>query len=68
VIMTLWDVDDQWTRKWMQALYEARMLRGRDTASAVREADLKVLEQRRRLGLTDHPFYWGAFAASGDWR
>jgi CHAT domain-containing protein len=68
VIMSLWSVEDQSTRQWMQALYEGRLLRKLDTADAMREASLNVLRARRAQGLSTHPFYWGAFVAAGDWR
>jgi CHAT domain-containing protein len=68
VIMSLWSVDDQATRRWMQALYEARLTRGLDTAESVRAASLAILKQRRAARLSTHPFYWAAFVAAGDWR
>ena len=66
--MSLWSVEDQATRNWMKALYEARLEQGLDTAESVREASLQVLEERRANGESTHPFYWGAFVAAGDWR
>jgi CHAT domain-containing protein len=68
VIMSLWSVDDQATRRWMRALYEGRFQRSLDTAHAVREAGLAVLRERRAKGLSTLPFYWAAFVAAGDWR
>jgi CHAT domain-containing protein len=68
VIMSLWSVEDQATRRWMQALYDARLTHDLDTASAMRAASLTVLAQRRAAGLSTHPFYWAAFVAAGDWR
>jgi CHAT domain-containing protein len=68
VIMSLWSVDDQATRRWMQALYEARLARSLDTADAVRSASLAVLAERRAAHRSTHPFYWAAFVAAGDWR
>ncbi|MGH9870396.1 MAG: tetratricopeptide repeat protein [Candidatus Polarisedimenticolia bacterium] len=68
LIMSLWPVGDEPTRTWMRALYEARLMRRRSTTAAVREAGLRVLKDRRAAGLSTHPFYWGAFVASGDWR
>ena len=60
--------EDQSTRQWMAALYGQRLRYGRDTASAVRQAALSVLSERRRHGHSTHPYYWAAFVASGDWR
>lgn len=68
VIMSLWSVDDQSTRAWMRALYEARFERNRATADAVHDASAAILRDRRSKGLSTHPFYWAAFVAAGDWR
>ncbi len=68
VIMSLWSVEDQATRAWMRALYEARLNDRLDTAESVRAASLHVLRDRRAKGLSTHPFYWAAFVAAGDWR
>jgi CHAT domain-containing protein/tetratricopeptide (TPR) repeat protein len=68
VIMSLWSVEDASTRQWMRALYEERFHRHRDTASAVRNATLAVLRDRRAAGRSAEPFYWAAFVAAGDWR
>jgi CHAT domain-containing protein len=38
------------------------------TAEAVRSASRSILEARRARGLSSNPFFWGAFAAAGDWR
>jgi CHAT domain-containing protein/tetratricopeptide (TPR) repeat protein len=68
VIMSLWSVEDNATRAWMQRLYEARMRDGLDTADSVRRASLETLQARRASGESTHPFYWAAFVAAGDWR
>lgn len=68
VIMSLWGVRDEDARRWMVALYRARLLRGASTAEAVRSASRQLLEQRRLRGQSTHPFYWAAFVATGDWR
>jgi len=52
----------------MKALYEAKLQEGLDTAEAVRNASLTILNDRREKGLSDHPFFWAAFVASGEWR
>jgi CHAT domain-containing protein len=52
----------------MKALYEVRLKRHLDTASAVREASLALLHDRRKHHQSTHPFYWAAFVAAGDWR
>jgi CHAT domain-containing protein len=67
VIMSLWPVDDEATRTWMRALYEARLQERRSTADAMRAASLATLGDRRAKGLSTHPFYWAGFVAAGDW-
>jgi CHAT domain-containing protein len=68
VIMSLWEVDDQSTRKWMKTLYAGRYQRHLTTAQAVHEASLTALRERRAVGLGTQPFYWAAFVGEGDWR
>ena len=68
VIMSLYPVQDESTMAWMEALYRARLVEGLSTSAAVRQASRAVLVARREVGKTTHPFYWGAFIASGDWR
>jgi tetratricopeptide (TPR) repeat protein len=68
LIMSLWSVEDEATRQWMNALYKGRLSKDLDTAEAVREASLTVLRERREKNLGTHPFYWAGFVAAGDWR
>ena len=68
IIMSLWSVEDEATRRWMRALYRARLDARLDTAESVRAATLHVLHDRRARNLTTHPFHWGAFVSAGDWR
>jgi len=68
VVMSLWPVDDQATRNWMESFYRARLDQDLDMAGAVREATHGLLTDRRARGLDDHPFFWAAFVAAGDWR
>ena len=65
--MSLWGVEDMATRLWMERLYRARFA-GSSTAQAVREASRGMLELRRSAGRSEHPFFWGAFVAAGDWK
>jgi len=66
--LSLWPIDDDATRRWMRELYEARFVRGLGAAQAVRAASIAELHRRRTAGLSTHPFYWGAFIATGEWR
>ena len=68
VIMSLWQVDDNNTRLWMEELYRARFLRGAATSESVRTATLSVLAHRRASHLSTHPLYWAGFLAAGEWR
>jgi CHAT domain-containing protein/tetratricopeptide (TPR) repeat protein len=68
VVMSLWPIEDQATRQWMSGLYGARLGQDLTTVTAIRQAALEVLENRRKSGLSEHPFWWAGFVASGDWR
>ncbi len=68
LILSLWSVEDEPTRLWMNALYEARLARGLGTLESVDAANRVVLAERRAKGASDHPFYWAAFVAAGEWR
>ena len=49
-------------------LYTARLEDGLDTITSVRQASLRTIAARREARRSAHPYYWGAFVASGDWR
>jgi CHAT domain-containing protein/tetratricopeptide (TPR) repeat protein len=68
VIMSLWAVEDEATRAWMVDLYEGRVSRKLDTATAVAQASLHVLRERRAQARSTSPFYWAGFVAVGDWK
>jgi CHAT domain-containing protein len=68
VITSLWAVDDEATRAWMDKLYRARLVDAKSTAVAVRDASLSVLREGRDKGRGGHPYYWAGFVAVGDWR
>ncbi|MGB3861400.1 MAG: CHAT domain-containing tetratricopeptide repeat protein [Candidatus Aminicenantaceae bacterium] len=68
LVTSLWAVEDEATRKWMKAFYEALLSKGLGTAESVREASLEVLRERREKNKSTHPFYWAGFVASGDWK
>ena len=67
LIVSLWPVEDDATRHWMRALYDARRA-GATTVSAVHDAMRRALEEQRRTGGTTHPYFWGGFVSIGDWR
>jgi CHAT domain-containing protein len=68
LIMSLWPVEDESARNWMQGLYSSRFGQGLNTAESVRSASLQLLNARRVSGQSTHPFFWAAFVAVGDWR
>jgi CHAT domain-containing protein len=67
LVVSLWPVEDDATRHWMRALYDARRAGG-STVDAARTASLDVLGEQRRIGGTTHPYFWGGFVTIGDWR
>jgi CHAT domain-containing protein len=64
VIMSLWNVQDQSAREWMRELYDVRRT-GFGDATSVRRASRRILRRRETEGRSTHPFFWGAFIASG---
>jgi CHAT domain-containing protein len=65
VIVSLWPVEDQAARIWMQELYTARFVyKKKSTMDIVREATKRSLEHCRANG-DDNPAQWAAFVASG---
>lgn len=67
VIMSLWGADDASARAFMRALYTERSA-GASTTEAMRAAAVRLLGDQRARGRTTHPYYWGGFVATGDWR
>jgi CHAT domain-containing protein/tetratricopeptide (TPR) repeat protein len=68
LITSLWGVEDKDTKDWMEAFYEAIFSKKLQTAEAVREASLEELRKLRKKKKSTHPFYWGGFVASGNWK
>jgi len=68
VIISLWPVDDESTRRFMDNLYQERFRMNDSTADAVQKAALQSLRRLRAKKQSTHPFYWAGFVASGDWR
>jgi len=48
-------------------LYDGRLSKSLDTATAVHEANLALLRDRRAKAQSVHPFFWAGFVAVGDW-
>ncbi|MDQ3755970.1 MAG: CHAT domain-containing protein, partial [Acidobacteriota bacterium] len=60
LLLSLWTVDDQATADLMTHLY-TRLCAGDAPATALRAAQLRMLEQR------PHPFFWSPFVLFGRW-
>jgi len=65
LVVSLWAVEDDATRAWMEAFYRSWLPGGRSAAEAARAASLEVLRERRGKGLSTHPFFWAGFVAVG---
>jgi CHAT domain-containing protein len=65
IIMSLYEVPDETTSDLMTRFYE-NWLSDESKASALRNASLDLLAQRRAEGKSDHPLFWGGFILVGD--
>lgn len=63
LVVSLWPVDDRATRDWMRIYYRDPLA---PPALRVQTAQRGAIEERRARGQSTHPFYWGAFIATGD--
>lgn len=64
VVASLWPVDDRATSKLMGHFYRSYLQEGKSVASALRLAQIAMLEQKE----TATPYYWAAFIFQGDWQ
>jgi CHAT domain-containing protein/tetratricopeptide (TPR) repeat protein len=67
LVISLWATEDQATSDYMKQLYRER-LAGAAWPEALRHASLSLIAARRAAGLSNDPYYWGAFVAAGDWK
>jgi CHAT domain-containing protein/tetratricopeptide (TPR) repeat protein len=65
VISALWPIDDKATAEFMGQLFAAKEATLPQTMQRVA---LSRIASLRRQGKSDHPFYWAAFVATGDWK
>lgn len=63
VIASLWSVEDDSTRRLMEAFYKA-FAAGASKAEALQAAQKQLLADPK----SRHPFYWAPFELMGDWR
>jgi CHAT domain-containing protein len=64
VVSTLWQVPDRSSAQLM-ALFFGNLAKGRGRADALREAQLRLIEQCREDSAAAHPFFWAAFTVTG---
>ncbi len=62
-VVSLWQVDDEGTSQLMPLFYQA-ILQGNSPASALRDAQMRLLQQREWR----NPYYWAAFTLQGEWK
>ncbi len=67
VVMTLWPVDDDTTRRFMHELYAQRLGQHGAPSDAAWNASRILLRQRRAAHQSTHPWYWAGFVSSGTW-
>jgi len=67
VVMTLWPVDDDITRRFMHQLYAQRLGQHAALSNAAWDASRTLLRERRAAHQSTHPWYWAGFVSSGTW-
>ena len=65
VIMSMFAVPDKSTQTLMTRFY-TNWLEGQSKASALRQAALSIIRERRANGGAAHPLFWGGFVLVGD--
>jgi CHAT domain-containing protein len=65
VVSTLWQVDDEATALLMARFFD-NLANGKDRETALREAQLRLIDERRSsASRTAHPFFWAALTLTG---
>jgi len=65
VVMSMFSVPDESTSDIMKRFYE-NWLSGESKSSALRDASLSILNERRNAHQSTHPLFWGGFILVGD--
>jgi CHAT domain-containing protein len=65
VISALWPIDDKATAEFMSQLFSAQ---DETLPQTMQRIARKRLSSLRAQGKSDHPFFWAAFVATGDWK
>lgn len=64
MVSTLWTVDDRASAELMKHFYSGMLKQGLTPATALREAKLKLWQERR----WQSPYYWAGFVLQGEYR
>ncbi|MCJ7485327.1 MAG: tetratricopeptide repeat protein [Candidatus Aminicenantes bacterium] len=64
LVATLWEVEDNSTRIFALAFYDALMIKKKDKLDALRAGQIALI----RSAEYSHPFYWASFIMIGSWR
>jgi CHAT domain-containing protein len=65
VVMSMFAVPDESASELMEHFYE-NWLSGQSKASALHNASLEILNERRQNGNSINPLFWGGFILVGD--
>ncbi len=65
VVSSLWQVPDDETMKFMKTLYSTK---AKTYPELMQQVALQRIREARLRGRPTHPFTWGAFVATGEWR
>lgn len=65
VVSSLWKIPDKETMQFMKTLYSTK---AKTYPELMQQVALKRIREARLRGRPTHPFTWGAFVATGDWR
>lgn len=65
VVSSLWQVPDMESMKFMRSLYS---MNSQTYPELMRKVALQRISEARLRGRPTHPFTWGAFVATGEWK